>query len=219
MLSVGEKKLVGRAVRSYQRKGLVEDHLSLDVSDFTPFRARIGRKALLSWQNGQHEIGVEAFPDSLRVAYTIRDNQGEKLEHDYSIRLEKTACHFGGVRPWFLCPRCSRRSRILYMEESLNPVDCVFACRLCLGLTYRNQQAGRFMTSAYDWDDKGLPLLKRAMRARKPERKARLLERASKYDRGFWDIIEETDRKLAKWRQEREQAAKRYRLAGEKSER
>jgi hypothetical protein len=105
------------------------------------------------------------------------------------------------------------------MEDGLNPADCVFACRLCFGLTYRNRQAGRFMTGAYDWNDKGLPLLKRAMRARKPERKARLLERALKYDRGFWDIIDETDRKLAKWRQEREQAAKRFRLLGEKAER
>lgn len=42
------------------------------------------------------------------------------------------------------------------MEDSLNPADSVFACRLCLGLTYRNRQTGRFMSRAYEWDDKGL---------------------------------------------------------------
>ena len=173
-----------------RKKGLVEDHAPLDIANFTPYVGRIGRPELLSWDDGKNQIGAIAYPESVRLVYTSScADTGEKANHDYSIRLETIPCHFGGVRRWFLCPRCGRRCWIVYMESSLDTGSNTFACCLCLGLTYRNTQTGRFMSRAYEWDDKGLPLLERARRARKPERKVRLLERASKYYRGFWDII------------------------------
>ncbi len=51
-----------------------------------------------------------------------------------------TACHFGGQRPWFVCPvycngrYCGRRAAILYGAGEL------FACRRCYGLSYASQQ-------------------------------------------------------------------------------
>jgi hypothetical protein len=56
-----------------------------------------------------------------------------------------TRCHFGGVRPWFLCPAergsvpCLRRCRVLYRPFG---ASC-FACRVCWGLTYESRQAHR----------------------------------------------------------------------------
>jgi hypothetical protein len=56
-----------------------------------------------------------------------------------------TRCHFGGVRPWFVCPAerggvpCGRRCRVLYRPFGAS----VFACRLCFGLTYESRQAHR----------------------------------------------------------------------------
>lgn len=49
--------------------------------------------------------------------------------YGHFIRIERTPCHLGGSRPWFLCPECQRRCAILY------PVKC----RVCLGLHYASE--------------------------------------------------------------------------------
>ena len=54
----------------FQRKGLVENHLSLDIADFTPYVGRIGRRALVSWDNSKSQIGTIAYPESVRLVYT-----------------------------------------------------------------------------------------------------------------------------------------------------
>ena len=53
----------------------------------------------------------------------------------YSVRLAWTPCHFGGRRPWFLCPAqgCARRVAILYG-------GAIFACRNCHRLSYASQR-------------------------------------------------------------------------------
>ena len=60
------------------------------------------------------------------------------VQQQVPIRL--TACHLGGVRPWFVCSvysdgrYCGRRAAILYCAGEL------FACRQCYGLSYASQQ-------------------------------------------------------------------------------
>ena len=53
------------------------------------------------------------------------------------IRVEWTRCHFGGRRPWFLCPFCQRRSGKLY--EMLGGLGC----RKCANLAYASQAMGK----------------------------------------------------------------------------
>ena len=60
----------------------------------------------------------------------IRD---EQTTLEYPVRLDWTPCHFGGRRPWFLCPNCSRRVAVLYSMTA-------FICRRCLGLAYESQR-------------------------------------------------------------------------------
>jgi hypothetical protein len=52
------------------------------------------------------------------------------------VRIATTVTHphFGGVRPWYFCPRCSRRASKLYA-----PVVGVLGCRVCLKLVYKCQ--------------------------------------------------------------------------------
>lgn len=51
------------------------------------------------------------------------------------LNLSWMPCHYGGSRPWFVCPgeRCGRRAAILYGPT--NPL----LCRLCRGLAYASQ--------------------------------------------------------------------------------
>ncbi len=50
----------------------------------------------------------------------------------YSIRLDKTACHFGNYRHWWLCPKCSKRVAVLYCAG-------IYVCRGCIGACYGSQ--------------------------------------------------------------------------------
>lgn len=68
----------------------------------------------------------------LRFIYTSSSRYGDdETDHDYPVFLDYTEPHFGGERPWFLCPAegCNRRCAILYG-------GAVFACRECHDLAY-----------------------------------------------------------------------------------
>lgn len=52
--------------------------------------------------------------------------------YSYSIRLDKTACHFGNYRYWWLCPSCSNRVAVLYCAG-------IYVCRGCIGACYASQ--------------------------------------------------------------------------------
>lgn len=51
-----------------------------------------------------------------------------------TVFLDKTRCHYGGFRYWFKCPRCTKRSAVLYNRDS------VFLCRQCHKLPYLSQR-------------------------------------------------------------------------------
>ena len=65
-------------------------------------------------------------------------NEWKSIQQKVPISL--TACHLGGVRPWFVCSvycnghYCGRRVAVLYAAGDL------FACRHCYGLAYASQQ-------------------------------------------------------------------------------
>ena len=58
--------------------------------------------------------------------------RGGRLQQ--TIDVAWTPCHYGGTRPWFLCPDCGRRVAILHAAPH-------FACRLCHGLYYECQRS------------------------------------------------------------------------------
>ena len=63
-------------------------------------------------------------------------NDGKWNPVNMFIKLDWTPCHFGGYRPWFLCPRCGRRAAILYAGQ-------YFYCRVCRDLAYPSENEGR----------------------------------------------------------------------------
>lgn len=53
--------------------------------------------------------------------------------NNQAIPLTKTKCNYGGMRYWFLCPKCGRRVGNLYKR----PLSSLFLCRHCQNLTYQ----------------------------------------------------------------------------------
>jgi hypothetical protein len=89
--------------------------------------------------NGRSVASISIHvPDTnqVRLMYQLTRN-GESRSYDYSVHLERTPCHFGGSRVWFLCPCCNRRTAKLYGPNSL------FACRHCLQLNYACQRIAK----------------------------------------------------------------------------
>jgi hypothetical protein len=70
---------------------------------------------------------------TLQVSLDWGEGQGRS---NWQVRTTQTDTPFGGKRVWFSCPRCERRCRKLYADESLRALGC----RVCLGLRYFSQR-------------------------------------------------------------------------------
>lgn len=93
-----------------------------------------------SWTVGGHprgDIRVTAEADHVVLNYRTREQGGDWQDASYPVQIDRTPCHLGGTRPWFLCPArgCGRRAAILYGGK-------VFACRRCHGLAYPSENEG-----------------------------------------------------------------------------
>lgn len=81
------------------------------------------------------EIQVRVEVWRVVLAYRHR-RHGDAAWQDVEqpIRLDHTACTYGGMRTWWLCPSCARRVAILYGAGKL------YACRHCYQLAYSCQR-------------------------------------------------------------------------------
>jgi hypothetical protein len=66
-------------------------------------------------------------PNSLPVSYNYRGKN-----YSYTINLTTTAPHYGGLRHWFNCPSCSKRTGVLYCAGT-------YVCRHCINANYGSQ--------------------------------------------------------------------------------
>ena len=123
----------------WDAKDTIEDYRSIDVG-------RWNRDGLLTpnqsfvwhWSRDGESLGsISVRTESDRVILEYRQRRdGEEWRHEsYPVYLDWTSCHFGGKRPWFLCPArgCGRRVAILYGGG-------IFACRHCYQLAYPSQR-------------------------------------------------------------------------------
>ena len=103
-----------------------------------------GQQFAWSWRCGGQSAGsISVRVESAAVVLSYRcsgsgSNEWKSIQQKVPISL--TACHLGGVRPWFICSvycdgrYCGRRAAVLYGGGEL------FACRQCYGLAYASQQ-------------------------------------------------------------------------------
>lgn len=83
-----------------------------------------------------YAVRTGADAGQVSLSYTVTPAQGDKVPVTETVPLVTTRPNFGGLRWWFLCPRCRRRVGKLYMA----PGAVRFLCRVCHGLTYRSAQ-------------------------------------------------------------------------------
>ena len=88
------------------------------------------------WLSGDRIIGSLGFfvrgdgsrASAVRLTYR---HDGKRIQYD--VPLDWTPCHFGGYRPWFVCPSrgCGRRVAVLYGGTH-------FLCRHCHQLVHES---------------------------------------------------------------------------------
>ncbi len=124
-----------------------DDLLALDVR----FLARHGyfvagpgelAAGVVTWTWRGHVTGLinvehrGGDPDAVTLDYRVRrPGEGWRLVRE-RIALDRTACNFGGSRPWFRCPGCGTRRAVLYGAGGQ------FRCRACHDLAYRSTREG-----------------------------------------------------------------------------
>lgn len=118
-------------VQKYKKsRDTVEQHLRLDVSN-------LSSKDLFDEEGKSMEVHLR-FGQGQKADHSVEltyESRNKIVVHyssfDKPINLEWTEPHFGGQRPWFVCPNCDDRKRVLYG-------DARFHCRDCLDLTYES---------------------------------------------------------------------------------
>lgn len=119
----------------YDARSTTDDYRTLDVRRWA--RAGVLRPGYRGgWQWTRHgeviaSIRMRAEPGRVILQYRCRNAGSDWADVEYPVLIERTACHVGGSRPWFICPGrgCGRRVAILYGGN-------VFACRHCHRLAY-----------------------------------------------------------------------------------
>lgn len=95
-----------------------------------------GVMATLSWRRGDRESGsisLRCDGNELTLSSRYRATRGDWQDMTQHVALDWTPCRYGGMRPWFLCPRCSRRVAVLALYGTL------FLCRHCSQLPYASE--------------------------------------------------------------------------------
>lgn len=121
----------------YGTKSTVENYRALDVRSLARDGVlQAGYVCQWFWSRDGEKvasIGIKSETHSIRLIYNAN---GEP--QDYRVRLDWTACHYGGSRAWLICPAvgCGRRVAKLYG-------GAIFACRHCHQLNYASQQWSR----------------------------------------------------------------------------
>ncbi len=110
-----------------------EHCLRLDVRKLA--RSQVLAGGMFSWRwtnsaSGEESGSITIFsrPDGLRLSFS---QNGQPCGHE--VGIVRTDCHYGGTRPWLLCPPCGKRVAVLYLRGGR------FICRHCARVVYASQ--------------------------------------------------------------------------------
>ena len=81
------------------------------------------------------KLNVSTYRNQLKQAdepFLELNYQYHNKPYSYSIQVSKTPCNYGGQRHWLLCPKCSKRTSVLYCAG-------LYVCRHCINACYGSQ--------------------------------------------------------------------------------
>jgi len=123
----------------YGAKDTTEDSQPLDIRRLQRAGVLVpGRCFGWEWTiNDRPVASIQVRVESDRVTLVYRhrrrgDSEWQAVEQP--VRMARTPCHYGGTRPWWLCPWCGRRVAVLYSAGTH------FSCRRCCRLAYSCQR-------------------------------------------------------------------------------
>jgi hypothetical protein len=97
---------------------------------------RAGGHGSLTWnRNGEPagDIRYSCYADRIVFHYRYQSAGNDWESVDPVAYFDRTPCHMGGERLWFICPNCKGRCEVLCLA-GIWP-----ACRKCYRLPYRSQ--------------------------------------------------------------------------------
>lgn len=141
---------LGSGRHEYADTPTVEECRQLDVDELTELTDNPGAEGAMWWgdredpaatialvSKGERDLGEDTQAGALQLKYTVTKTRTEESrEYDYAVPLAYTDCNFGGVRPWFRCPKCHARRGKLYLP----PGKERFLCRECYDLGYTSSR-------------------------------------------------------------------------------
>lgn len=121
----------------WNKRPTIEELCSLDIR-LLKRRGMLqpGRSTRLTWSRGEQSAGAVwavGEGDALVLVYCVRVDSGAWEDRRNRIALTWTEPPYGGQRPWFLCPACTRRVAVLYNGGQ------GFVCRHCTRRPYGSQ--------------------------------------------------------------------------------
>lgn len=161
---------------AHARRWTAEECLVLSIFDFLNrtlppgiWRAQADWSGGLGWVKGSQLV--------YGYRYTLQWQDGAPLlwlqfrSARHPVRLQSTACYYGGARWWFTCPYCQRRVAKLYKP----PGTPAFTCRHCYRITYASaQEAHQFdRLPGIGWASRRLDVAERLERVTKRYKRAR----------------------------------------------
>lgn len=125
-------------------KSTTDQYRALDVRRLKSEGVLVpGNSVLWCWDKGTNfeaTIRVHVLESAIALTYRSRRSADDQWQDQSQlVKLDRTRCHLGGTRPWFICPAltCGRRVAILYGGPDL------FLCRHCLQFVYSSQKEDR----------------------------------------------------------------------------
>ena len=77
----------------------------------------------------QYRKGLRDATPNTTIHFKYKHNG---KDYNYHVKLDRTPCHYGGYRYWYLCPHCGKRTSVLYRAG-------LYVCRHCIGANYQTQ--------------------------------------------------------------------------------